>query len=121
MPSGPRDRPLPDEFVELIARRFAALGDPMRVRLLDALRCRGEASVGELADALDAHREALDLPAARTHARRLGALADFVAEHGERGLRALGGRRDAQRWLAGQDAALEQPALLRALEARAGL
>jgi len=77
--------------------------------------------IGELADALDAHREALDLPAARTHARRLGALADFVAEHGERGLRALGGRRDAQRWLAGQDAALEQPALLRALEARAGL
>ena len=31
--------------------------------------------------------------AARTRARRLGALADFVAEHGERGLRALGGRR----------------------------
>jgi len=54
VPSGPHDRPLPDEFVELIARRFDALGDPMRVRLLDALRCRGEASVGELADALDA-------------------------------------------------------------------
>ena len=77
--------------------------------------------IGALVDALDAHRAGLDLPAARTRARRLGALADFVAEHGERGLRALGGRRDAQRWLAGQDAALEQPALLRALEARAGL
>ena len=76
--------------------------------------------IGELADALDAHREALDLPAARLRARRLGALADFVAEHGERGLRALGGRRTAARWLAEQDAALEQPALLRALEARAG-
>jgi len=54
VPSGPHDRPLPDEFVELIARRFAALGDPMRVRLLDALRGRGEASVGELADELGA-------------------------------------------------------------------
>ncbi len=52
MPS--HDRPLPDEFVELIAQRFAALGDPMRVRLLDALRRRGEASVGELADELGA-------------------------------------------------------------------
>ena len=54
-----------------------------------------------------------------TRARRLGALADFVAEHGERGLRALGGRRAAERFLAEQDAALEVPALLRALEARA--
>ena len=46
----------------------------------------------------------LDLPAARARARRLGALADFVAEHGERGLRALGGRRAAERFLAEQDA-----------------
>jgi DNA-binding transcriptional ArsR family regulator len=53
VPSAPR-RPLPDELVELIAHRFAALGDPMRVRLLDALRRRGEASVGELADELGA-------------------------------------------------------------------
>jgi LAO/AO transport system kinase len=75
--------------------------------------------IGDLADALAAHRETLDLPVARTRARRLGALADFVAEHGERGLRALGGRRSAERWLAEQDAALGQPALLRALEARA--
>ena len=69
--------------------------------------------------ALDEHRERLDLPAARTRARRLGALADFVAEHGERGLRALGGRRAAERWLDGQDPGLEEPALMRALEARA--
>jgi LAO/AO transport system kinase len=72
-----------------------------------------------LADALDAHREGLDIATARTRARRLGALADFVAEHGERGLRALGGRRAAERFLAEQDAALEGPALVRALEARA--
>ena len=75
--------------------------------------------IGELADALDAHREALDLSATRTRARRLGALADYVAEHGERGLRALGGRRAAERFLAEQDEALEGPALVRALEQRA--
>ena len=75
--------------------------------------------IGELADALERHRAGIDLSAARTRARRLGALADYVAEHGERGLRALGGRRAAERFLAGQDEALEGPALLRALEARA--
>jgi LAO/AO transport system kinase len=74
----------------------------------------------ELVAALDAHRARLDLPAARMRARRLGALADFVSEHGERGLRALGGRRAAVRWLAEQDPGLDEPALMRALEARAG-
>jgi LAO/AO transport system kinase len=77
--------------------------------------------IDELVAALDAHRAELDLPATRTRARRLGALADFTAEHGERGLRALGGRRAAQAWLAGQDPALGEPALQRALESRAGL
>ena len=56
--------------------------------------------IDELIDALDAHRAGLDLAAARVRARRLGALADYVAEHGERGLRALGGRRAAARFLA---------------------
>jgi LAO/AO transport system kinase len=76
------------------------------------------AGIDDLVAALDAHRERLDVPAARTRARRLGALADFVSEHGERGLRALGGRRAAERWLADQDPGLEEPALMRALEAR---
>ena len=40
---------------------------------------------------------ALDLPARRLRARRAGALTDFAVEHGERGLRALGGRRAAER------------------------
>jgi LAO/AO transport system kinase len=77
------------------------------------------AGIDELVAALDGHRAGLDLPAARARARRLGALADFVAEHGERGLRALGGRREAIAWLAGQDPGLDEAALLRALEARA--
>ena len=76
--------------------------------------------VDELVDALDEHRSTLDLAAARVRARRLGALADFVSEHGERGLRALGGRRAAVAWLADQDPALDEPALMRALEQRAG-
>jgi LAO/AO transport system kinase len=75
--------------------------------------------IGELVDALDAHRERLDLPAARTRARRAGALSDFVAEHGERGLRALGGRRAAERLLAEQDPAAPEPELVRALERQA--
>ena len=76
------------------------------------------AGIEELAGALDEHRAGLDLRASRTRARRLGALADFVAEHGERGLRALGGRRAAERHLADQDEALDGLALVRALEAR---
>jgi LAO/AO transport system kinase len=74
--------------------------------------------IGELIEALDAHRAALDLPARRLRARRLHALADFVAEHGERGLRALGGRRAAETWLGHHDPSLDVPALERALEAR---
>lgn len=76
--------------------------------------------IGELADALDVHRAGLDLPARRLAARRAAALADFAAEHGERGLRALGGRREALRWLERQDVGMEIPALVRALEEQAG-
>ncbi len=38
---------LSDEAMALVARRFAVLSEPMRLRLLHAL-CRGEKSVGEL-------------------------------------------------------------------------
>jgi LAO/AO transport system kinase len=75
--------------------------------------------IDRLADALDAHRSSLDLPARRLHARQRHALDDFVAEHGERGLRALGGRLEAQRWLERQDPTLDVPSLERLLEARA--
>jgi LAO/AO transport system kinase len=78
------------------------------------------AGIDEFADTLDAHRAALDLRARRLRARRMHALADFVAEHGERGLRALGGRRDAARWLGEQDPGLDVGSLLQALERRAG-
>jgi DNA-binding transcriptional ArsR family regulator len=43
--------PLPDDLVDLIARRFRVIGEPMRIRLLDRLRA-GEATVSELTDAV---------------------------------------------------------------------
>ena len=73
----------------------------------------------ELVRALDEHRERLDVPSRRRAARRASALADFTVEHGERGLRALGGPRAASRLLGEQDPALDVPALTRALETAA--
>jgi LAO/AO transport system kinase len=73
----------------------------------------------ELVAALGRRREQLDLPSRRMHARRRAALADFVAEHGDRGLRALGGRRAAEKWLDEQEPGLDVPALERRLEQRA--
>jgi DNA-binding transcriptional ArsR family regulator len=52
----PLPHPLPDDLVELIARRFRVLGEPMRIKLLDRLR-EGEASVNELSVALDASQQ----------------------------------------------------------------
>jgi DNA-binding transcriptional ArsR family regulator len=52
----PLARPLPDDLVELIARRFRVLGEPMRIRLLDRLR-DGEATVGDLSEALAASQQ----------------------------------------------------------------
>ncbi|HEY2637378.1 MAG TPA: GTP-binding protein [Solirubrobacteraceae bacterium] len=75
--------------------------------------------IDELVDALAGHRTGLDLAARRLEARRRHALADFTAEHGARGLRALGGRRAAARWLAGRDPDVEVAALVRGLEERA--
>ena len=77
--------------------------------------------IGELVDALDAHHARLDIAARRTHSRRMHALADFAAEYGERGLRALGGRRQAERWLQTLDADRDVAALRHDLETEAGL
>ena len=40
--------PLDPEAAELVARRFRALSDPTRLRIIDILRHRDEVSVGEL-------------------------------------------------------------------------
>lgn len=52
----PIPHPLPEDLAELIARRFRALGDPVRVRLLDGLR-DGERTVNALADQLGAGQQ----------------------------------------------------------------
>ena len=48
--------PLPEELADLIARRFRALGDPLRVRILDLLRDQ-EMSVTTLAERLGAGQQ----------------------------------------------------------------
>ena len=72
--------------------------------------------IDELVAALDEHRAGLDVGERRLRARRAGALAEFTVEHGERGLRVLGGRAAAETLLAKQDAGLDVPALVAALE-----
>ena len=49
-------RPLPEDLAELIARRFRALGDPLRVRILDLLRDQ-ELSVTVIAAELGAGQQ----------------------------------------------------------------
>jgi LAO/AO transport system kinase len=56
--------------------------------------------VDKLIAAIDEHRAGLDVGASRRRSRQLAAIAEFTAEHGERALRTLGGRRGAERLLA---------------------
>ena len=56
MAAVPMPSPVPDDLVELIARRFRVLGEPMRIKLLDRLR-DGAASVAELQDATGASQQ----------------------------------------------------------------
>jgi LAO/AO transport system kinase len=72
--------------------------------------------IDELVAALDEHRGRVDLAARRAGARRAGALADFLVEHGEHGLRAVGGRRSALKQLAAADPATDEPTLVALLE-----
>ncbi len=76
--------------------------------------------IKELVQALEEHRAGLDLSERRLRARQAGALTDFANEHGERGLRALGGRSAARSWLAEQDRRLDEPTLVGLLERRMG-
>ena len=48
--------PLPDDLVELISRRFRVIGEPSRIRLLDALR-DGEQTVNGLAERMGAGQQ----------------------------------------------------------------
>jgi DNA-binding transcriptional ArsR family regulator len=48
--------PLPLPLIELIAERFRVLGEPMRIRLMDAMY-NGEATVSELQEATGASQQ----------------------------------------------------------------
>jgi len=74
--------PLDNEAAELIARRFHALSDPTRLRVLDQLRTREEASVGELAEALGSSQQNVSKHLAALHGE------GFVARR-KRGTRSL--------------------------------
>jgi DNA-binding transcriptional ArsR family regulator len=52
----PLPHPLPEDLADLIARRFRALSEPLRVRILDLLRDR-ELSVNALAEQLGASQQ----------------------------------------------------------------
>ena len=62
-------RPLTPDAAELIARRFRALSDPTRLRILDTLRDREEASVSELTDALTTSQQNVSKHLAALHAQ----------------------------------------------------
>ncbi|MFZ1155865.1 MAG: ArgK protein, partial [Solirubrobacteraceae bacterium] len=75
--------------------------------------------VQELVAALSEHRASLDVANRRLRARRAGALLDFTDEHGERGLRAVGGRHAGERLLEQQHPGLDAQALVSVLEREA--
>jgi LAO/AO transport system kinase len=75
--------------------------------------------IREVADALEAHRTGIDLTAVRSGARRRAALAEFAAERGERGVRALGGRRAAEGLPTEEEPDADMAAMLALLEERA--
>jgi LAO/AO transport system kinase len=76
--------------------------------------------IDELVAALEQHRAGLDLTRRRVAARRAAALTEFAVEHGELGVRDLGGRRAAQALLDEQDPGSSVPALVTALERQRG-
>jgi LAO/AO transport system kinase len=99
-----------------LTQALAAVGSS-EVPVLAVSSVPPPSGIGELADALDAHRNGTDLVERRVRARRGAALREFTAEHGERALRDLGGRRDAERLLERQDPAAGVTELVSALEA----
>jgi ArsR family transcriptional regulator len=61
-------RPLTPEAAKLIAKRFGALSDPTRLRILDHLHDRGEASVSELTAVLETSQQNVSKHLAALHA-----------------------------------------------------
>jgi LAO/AO transport system kinase len=98
-----------------LTQALAAIG-ASEVPVLTVSSLPPPSGVEALADALDAHRERIEVADRRLHARRTSALREFTAERGERGLRAWGGHRGVERFLARQDPEADVNALVAALE-----
>ncbi len=98
--------------------------DPVLSRVVAVSSIPPTQGFDELAQQFEQHQRALTanggakLGQRRVRARRAGALTDFVVERGQHGLRAIGGRRAAERWLAEQDPKLDEAALRAALEGK---
>ncbi len=76
--------------------------------------------IDEMIDAVEEIFEGLDLSERRARVRRYAALDAFVHENGERGLRALGGRRAAEKLLDEQPADAGHRELRRLLDEKTG-
>jgi GTPase len=85
-------------------------------RVLEVSSLSPPRGIDELVAALQEHRASSDLGERRLRARRANALSDYTHEHGERGLRTLGGRRAAERLLREQELTLDTAALVAVLE-----
>jgi LAO/AO transport system kinase len=101
-----------------LAHALAAIGSP-ETPVVTVSSIPPPSGIDELVAALDGHRSRIDLAERRLRSRRASALREFTAEHGERALRALGGRREAERLLAAQDGGLSVNALVASLEEEA--
>jgi LAO/AO transport system kinase len=98
------------------ALRSLGTRDEIPTRVLSVSSLPPPKGIEDLVGALEEHRANLDVTERRLRARRAGALLDFAGEYGERGLRAVGGRRGAERLLERQDPGLDTQALVRVLE-----
>jgi LAO/AO transport system kinase len=107
---------------EVAARSSRDLGQALKavgshdVPVLAVSSVPPPSGIEELADALEEHRVRVDIDGRRVRARRGAALREFTAEHGERALRGLGGRRAAERLLAAEDPRASVTDLLAVLE-----
>lgn len=63
-----RKTPLTSDAAELIARRFRALSDPTRLRIIDHLRRHEEASVGQIAAAVGGSQQNISKHLGALHA-----------------------------------------------------
>jgi LAO/AO transport system kinase len=98
------------------ALRSLGVSGPGATRVIAVSSLPPAEGIEELVSALDEHRASLDIAQRRLSTRRASALLDFASEHGERGLRAVGGRRAAERLLEQQDPGMDAPALAAGLE-----